>query len=206
MVTHDPRAAAIADRVLFLTDGLISRDAGQLTRRRDPRPDEDAGVGDGRARHPRAPDPQAPLGSDGDRDRARRRDDLGHVRPHGPDLAARSTTSSRPRTRAPTRSSSRTRAFGSDTDAVVPLYVPESLVGTREEGSGRARGRRRDHRVAATSSSTASSSSRRAALRRSSRPRPPDFRVSKLVEGRFAPRGGPRPDLAVDKGSPTGST
>jgi putative ABC transport system ATP-binding protein len=31
MVTHDPRAAAIADRVLFLTDGLISRDAGQLT-------------------------------------------------------------------------------------------------------------------------------------------------------------------------------
>ncbi len=31
MVTHDPRAAAIADRVLFLTDGLISRDAGQLS-------------------------------------------------------------------------------------------------------------------------------------------------------------------------------
>ena len=31
MVTHDPRAAAIADRVLFMTDGLISRDAGRLT-------------------------------------------------------------------------------------------------------------------------------------------------------------------------------
>jgi putative ABC transport system ATP-binding protein len=31
MVTHDPRAAATADRVLFLTDGLISRDAGRLT-------------------------------------------------------------------------------------------------------------------------------------------------------------------------------
>jgi putative ABC transport system ATP-binding protein len=31
MVTHDPRAAAIADRVLFLTDGEISRDAGRLT-------------------------------------------------------------------------------------------------------------------------------------------------------------------------------
>jgi putative ABC transport system ATP-binding protein len=31
MVTHDPRAAAVADRVLFLTDGLISRDAGRLT-------------------------------------------------------------------------------------------------------------------------------------------------------------------------------
>jgi putative ABC transport system ATP-binding protein len=31
MVTHDPRAAAIADRVLFLTDGLIARDAGRLS-------------------------------------------------------------------------------------------------------------------------------------------------------------------------------
>jgi putative ABC transport system ATP-binding protein len=31
MVTHDPRAAAVADRVLFLTDGLISRDSGRLT-------------------------------------------------------------------------------------------------------------------------------------------------------------------------------
>ena len=31
MVTHDPRAAAIADRVLFLTDGQISRDAGKLS-------------------------------------------------------------------------------------------------------------------------------------------------------------------------------
>jgi putative ABC transport system ATP-binding protein len=31
MVTHDPRAAATADRVLFLTDGLISRDSGRLS-------------------------------------------------------------------------------------------------------------------------------------------------------------------------------
>jgi putative ABC transport system ATP-binding protein len=30
MVTHDPRAAAVADRVLFLTDGLISHDSGRL--------------------------------------------------------------------------------------------------------------------------------------------------------------------------------
>jgi putative ABC transport system ATP-binding protein len=29
MVTHDPRAAAIADRILFLADGLIVRDLGQ---------------------------------------------------------------------------------------------------------------------------------------------------------------------------------
>jgi putative ABC transport system ATP-binding protein len=31
MVTHDPRAAAIADRVLFLADGQIVRDAGRLS-------------------------------------------------------------------------------------------------------------------------------------------------------------------------------
>jgi putative ABC transport system ATP-binding protein len=27
MVTHDPRAAAIADRVLFLADGVVVREA-----------------------------------------------------------------------------------------------------------------------------------------------------------------------------------
>jgi putative ABC transport system ATP-binding protein len=31
MVTHDSRAAAIADRVLFLDDGLIVREARNLT-------------------------------------------------------------------------------------------------------------------------------------------------------------------------------
>ena len=31
MVTHDPFAAAIADRVLFLQDGLIVRDGGKLS-------------------------------------------------------------------------------------------------------------------------------------------------------------------------------
>ncbi len=30
MVTHDPKAAAIADRVLFLQDGRITRDGGQM--------------------------------------------------------------------------------------------------------------------------------------------------------------------------------
>jgi putative ABC transport system ATP-binding protein len=31
MVTHDPRAAAIADRILFLADGLIVKDIGSAT-------------------------------------------------------------------------------------------------------------------------------------------------------------------------------
>ena len=30
MVTHDPRAAAVADRVLFLADGQIEQDAGHM--------------------------------------------------------------------------------------------------------------------------------------------------------------------------------
>jgi putative ABC transport system ATP-binding protein len=29
MVTHDPRAAAIADRILFLSDGRIVKDLGR---------------------------------------------------------------------------------------------------------------------------------------------------------------------------------
>ncbi len=31
MVTHDPRAAAIADRILFLADGVIVKDLGKAT-------------------------------------------------------------------------------------------------------------------------------------------------------------------------------
>ena len=31
MVTHDPAAAAVADRLLFLADGRIVRDAGPMT-------------------------------------------------------------------------------------------------------------------------------------------------------------------------------
>jgi putative ABC transport system ATP-binding protein len=31
MVTHDANAAAIADRILFLADGLIVRDLGRVT-------------------------------------------------------------------------------------------------------------------------------------------------------------------------------
>ena len=43
MVTHDARAAAIADRILFLADGLIVRELGRTTQDARPR-------GDGRAR------------------------------------------------------------------------------------------------------------------------------------------------------------
>jgi putative ABC transport system ATP-binding protein len=31
MVTHDPRAAAMADRILFIADGLIVKDVSEST-------------------------------------------------------------------------------------------------------------------------------------------------------------------------------
>jgi putative ABC transport system ATP-binding protein len=31
MVTHDPRAAALADRILFIADGLIVKDISEST-------------------------------------------------------------------------------------------------------------------------------------------------------------------------------
>ena len=82
MVTHDPRAATIADRVLFLADGVVVNELGRSSQ---------AEILDalsavhgsmrrvalrGLAR------PQAPLGPDGDRNRARRRDGQRHARPH----------------------------------------------------------------------------------------------------------------------------
>ena len=42
MVTHEARAAAIADRILFLADGLIVRDLPRREPGRDPRDDERA--------------------------------------------------------------------------------------------------------------------------------------------------------------------
>ena len=40
MVTHDPYAAAYADRAVFLADGKIVHDMADPNRRHDHRPDE----------------------------------------------------------------------------------------------------------------------------------------------------------------------
>ena len=83
MVTHDARAAAIADRVLFLADGQIVRDLPALEPARDlgRRWSELASRSDQvRAEGPARP--QAPDGADRDRDRPRRRDGQRHLRPH----------------------------------------------------------------------------------------------------------------------------
>ena len=86
MVTHDPYAAAIADRILFLADGLIVRDMPRAEAERRDR-------GDGRA-HPDLMLAVALKGlagrkvralADGDRDHPRRRDDQRHLHPHGHD-------------------------------------------------------------------------------------------------------------------------
>ena len=82
MVTHDPRAATIADRILFLADGVIVNELGRSSQAEIldalsavTRPDEAR-----RAARPRRT--QAPLDPDGDRDRPRRRDGQRHARPH----------------------------------------------------------------------------------------------------------------------------
>ena len=58
MVTHDAHAAAIADRVLFLADGLIVKDIGQSSAARDPRGDGGGEPRDDR-RHPARASPGA---------------------------------------------------------------------------------------------------------------------------------------------------
>ena len=82
MVTHEARAAAIADRVLFLADGLIVRESTNLSAHE---------IVDGRWRSSAQRDrvcaegttrTQAPHGSDGVRDRPRRRHRQRHVRAH----------------------------------------------------------------------------------------------------------------------------
>ena len=80
MVTHDPDAAAIADRVLFLADGRIVRTwPTRASTRSSPRRRTSAALEHGRAQGPRVPpQPDAP---DRDRDRDRRRDGERHLRP-----------------------------------------------------------------------------------------------------------------------------
>ena len=82
MVTHEARAAAIADRVLYLADGADRARAVRRVAARDQR-------GDGGDRRPMTrvraqgpPHPQAPHRADRDRDRPRRRDGERDVRPH----------------------------------------------------------------------------------------------------------------------------
>ena len=86
MVTHDPRAAAIADRILYLADGMIVLDQKGATAaevlqdderartRSPPRRDPDRAQGPARA--------QAPADPDLARDRDGRRDGERHLRPH----------------------------------------------------------------------------------------------------------------------------
>ena len=104
MVTHDPRAAAIADRVLFLADGEIVRELGRCR----------SSTRSSRAGGGVRPMTKVALkglagrklrsAADRDRDRPRRRDGQRHATSSPTRSTARSTRSSPSRTRAPTRS------------------------------------------------------------------------------------------------------
>ena len=124
MVTHDARAAAMADRVLFLADGLIVTELAALG------PHEIL-AGDGGAERAvirfalqgpaRA---EAAHRAHRARDRPRRRDGQRHVRADGLDRQARSTRSSTQlrehgRRRSPASRRSTSEATAAATDAVV---------------------------------------------------------------------------------------
>ena len=94
MVTHDARAATVADRIVFLQDGRVELDCGRMNRdeiydtiksleassaqRRPERRDDPP-------RATRPVEPQAAHGPHHARHRAGRRHDRRHLRPHRPD-------------------------------------------------------------------------------------------------------------------------
>ena len=85
MVTHEARAAAIADRVLFLADGLIVRDMRAHDAARRPRGDGGARRSVIRVALKGLAGRNSRTSPDRARDRARRRDDERRLRPHGHD-------------------------------------------------------------------------------------------------------------------------
>ena len=162
MVTHDPRAASIADRV-----AVPRRRPHRARPRAAPTPTRSSTTMKElelrviRVVAPGALDAQAALGADRARDRARRRDDRAALTPHGPDQRRRSTPSSRPSNRhrrvVHRQDGVRHRATTSGGDAHA--VVRESLlakVRALPEVAGRGRRRRRP---AALSSRTARRSS-----------------------------------------------
>ena len=85
MVTHDARAAAIADRILFLADGSIVKDMTGARRARSA-PRWTSFTSRDSSRSSIALGEEAPDVPHGLRDRSWRRHDHGHLRPHGLDL------------------------------------------------------------------------------------------------------------------------
>jgi putative ABC transport system permease protein len=89
--------------------------------------------------------------------------------------------------------------FGSDANAAVPLYVPEALVARVQKVPGvrAADGEITESGYLVVNGKLVKPTGGAPPILASEAP---DFRVSELVAGRFASRGGPLPDLAVDKG------
>ena len=85
--------------------------------------------------------------ADRDRDRARRRDDQRHLRPHRHDQGGVRRRSSRRSTRTPTPSSRGKSAIGGNAnDGVTPPSLPESLLAKVRGAARRRRGRGRHRR------------------------------------------------------------
>ena len=93
MVTHDARAAAMADQVLLLADGRIVEELPRSTAQRSAPRSSSWSTGD-QVRGARATRPQAPDRTHRARRRARGRSGERYLRPHRLDLDAPSTRSS----------------------------------------------------------------------------------------------------------------
>ena len=110
MVTHEPRAATIADRIFFIADGRIAKTLEPLQPGRGARRARGGDSDRDRVHVQGTGGPQAPLCADGDRDRPRRRDGQRHLRPHRHACSGRSTRSCRAPTTRPTPSSAAGRS------------------------------------------------------------------------------------------------
>ena len=198
MVTHDAAAAAIADRILFLADGLIAHELARSRAGGDPGHDATASrvtrvALAGLAR------PEAPDGADRARDRARRRD--GHAAPTSSPTRsrARSTGSSRRSTAAPTRPSPASRRSASRTTAARPRRRSTSRCSRRcarcptSQDADRRR-RRRPRTSSGRTARRSRSAARRTSASASTR-REPQFNPLTLVDGAW-----PKADeLVVDR-------
>ena len=145
MVTHDARAASIADRILFIADGLIVKELTDATASRRARGHEHAAVVITR-RAQRTARAQASRGADGGRDRPRRRDGERHLHPHRHDQGGVHDRLHRrlPAHRRGHHRQERDRQRRTTTAADRSPSLPESLLaaGSGAAGGGRGGGRR----------------------------------------------------------------
>ena len=199
MVTHDPRAAAIADRILFLADGLIVRDLGKSTPRRDLRSMDELALDDAR-RPQRALGPQAPHVPDRARDRPRRRDDQRHATSSRTRSARVHTIFDKSYENADAVVSGKVAFKNTESDTSATAGVPESVL--RRSGAAATWRRRRarstdEAKLVGRDGKTITTAARKPRVQRRPRGRP----ALQPAEARRRQVAGRRHEIAIDQGT-----